>query len=230
MIKVLSYPVKSGDPGWPENPTFQFEQYTSTERGDVANQYMLHLFNHFGSHMDGPNHFNPNGIKLYEVPVEKFVYQHPLLLDVQKGPEELVNVSDLAPIQSELASADLILFRSHFSRHRESDPDLYAAHGPGISSELSKYFIENCPNLKAVGMDWMSLAAYQHQEDGFLSHQYMLGNFHDRYILIIEDLNLEGLEASDVQTVVALPLRVHGVDSGPCTAIAIAAKFDRALS
>lgn len=74
-------------------------------------------------------------------------------------------------------------------------------------------------------MDWISLAAFQHQDDGFLSHQYMLGMYHDRYILIIEDLDLEEIESADLQTVIALPIRVAGVDSGPCTVVALASRL-----
>ncbi|MHB1682559.1 MAG: cyclase family protein [Bacilli bacterium] len=225
MIKIISYPVRVDDPGWPENPTLSIEQFNSMDKGEVANTYMLHLFNHFGSHMDGPNHFNPHGIQLYQVPVDKFVYQNVVLLDVAKGKEELVQVADILSHEDSVKEADLILFRSHFSQHRESNPDLYAAHGSGISAEFSKYLIEQCPKLKAVGMDWISLASYQHMDDGFLAHQYMLGMYHDRYILIIEDLNLENLVQDDLKTVIALPLRVAGIDSGPCTVIALAARL-----
>lgn len=86
---------------------------------------------------------------------------------------------------------------------------------------MSKYLIEFCPNLKAIGMDWISLASYQHQHAGHLSHQYLLGMYHDRYILIIEDLNLEAVEVEEIDTLIALPLRVEGIDSAPCTVIAL---------
>lgn len=134
MIKTLSYPVRVGDPGWPKNPTLSIEQFNSIENEEIANTYMLHLFNHFGTHMDGPNHFNPGGIQLYQVPVEKFVYQHVILLDVKKGQDELIQVVDLVPYEDVIHETDLILFRSHFSQYRQSNPDIYAAHGPGISS------------------------------------------------------------------------------------------------
>lgn len=72
-----------------------------------------------------------------------------------------------------------------------------------------------------MGLDFISLAAYQHEAEGVLAHQWMLGNFHEHHILIIEDLNLEGLDVTDVRAVIALPLRVEGVDSGLCTVIAM---------
>lgn len=216
MVKLLSYPLRVGDPGWPGNPTFHFDQFTSIESGEVANTYTLHLFNHFGSHMDGPNHFNESGIQLYQVPTEQFVYRNVVLLDIPKNPQELVNLEDIKPYLEQIRTADLILFRSCFSKYRATQPELYSHRGPGISSDVAKYFMDECPNLKAIGMDWISLASYQHPEEGTLAHQYLLGKFHNRYILIIEDLNFDDVAPNDLGMVVAAPLRIEGVDSAPC--------------
>ena len=62
MFKILSYPIKDGDPTWPGNPTCSLEPHTSIAKGDTANTATIHLFNHYGTHLDGPMHFNPNGI------------------------------------------------------------------------------------------------------------------------------------------------------------------------
>ena len=82
MFKILSYPIKDGDPTWPGNPTCSLEPHTSIAKGDTANTATIHLFNHYGTHLDGPMHFNPNGISLDKVPVERFFYQKPLVIDV----------------------------------------------------------------------------------------------------------------------------------------------------
>ena len=37
MFKILSYPIKDGDPTWPGNPTCSLEPHTSIAKGDTAN-------------------------------------------------------------------------------------------------------------------------------------------------------------------------------------------------
>jgi kynurenine formamidase len=62
----------------------------SIENGDFANLGILHLCDHFGSHLDAPNHFNVAGRKIADVPLERFIYERPRLVDVPKAERELV--------------------------------------------------------------------------------------------------------------------------------------------
>ena len=57
---------------------FSLEPHTSIAGGDTANTCTIHLFNHYGTHLDGPMHFYGKGIPLDQVPVS---YTH---LDVYK--------------------------------------------------------------------------------------------------------------------------------------------------
>ena len=100
MFKILSYPIKDGDPTWPGNPTCSLEPHTSIAKGDTANTATIHLFNHYGTHLDGPMHFNPNGISLDKVPVERFFYQKPLVIDVPKKAGEKILTEDLTRTRS----------------------------------------------------------------------------------------------------------------------------------
>lgn len=227
MVRILSHVMRKGDPGWPGNPTFNFEQYTKiSEHGEPANTYRLDLFNHFGSHMDGPNHFNPSGKQLYEIPAEEFVFKSALLIDVNRGADDLITIDDIEQYTDQIVESDAILFRTHFTKYRFSDSQKYASHGPGVSPELCEYLVKNYPALKAIALDFISLAAYQKGTEGVLAHQWMLGNFHEKYILIIEDLNFEDLTQAELGTVIALPLRIAGIDSAPCTVIALSERLN----
>ena len=72
-------------------------------------------------------------------------------------------------------------------------------------------------HLKAVALDFVSLASYSDTEDGDLAHQIMLGMYHDRYICIIEDVNMEGLPPGFLKNAAAVPLIIEGIDSSPVT-------------
>jgi kynurenine formamidase len=221
----LSYEIRSEHPGWPGNPTYSYEQISSTERGDVANFGMLHLLGHFGSHLDAPNHFNPDGIKVAQVPLDRFVYEHPVLLDVPKDDTELVTIEEVEPHATALEHADLLLLRTGWSEIRKSEPARYAHEGPGVSPEACTYLIDTFPGLKAIALDCISVAAYRRIDpDGILSHQILCGvGRGDRYVLIIEDLDLAAYPAPPQETptrVYAIPLFPEGTDSSPCTVFA----------
>jgi arylformamidase len=216
----LSYDLSAKDPAWPGNFKMEIEPYSQIAQGDAANQYTVKFLNHFGSHMDGPKHFNDEGPRLAEMPLDTFIYDRPLLLHIDKTFSELVEPDDLIPYESQLEQADGLFIRSGFSKYRSSDPFRYASEGVGVSSRACKYLMDRFPNLKAIGMDWISLASYAHGEDGVLAHQYLLGKFHDHYICIIEDLNLEGLLPDKLEQISAVPLFIEEIDSSPVSVIA----------
>ncbi|WHH60367.1 cyclase family protein [Petroclostridium sp. X23] len=220
MYKCLSYQINGDDPKWPGNPELSFQRYESIAEGDIANTYKMSLFNHNGSHMDAPKHFNDSGLKISELPLEKFIYEKPLLIDVPKSFGQLITIEDLKPYESEIKQSDVLMIRTGFSANRGSEPERYTSEGPGVSSETAKYMIENFSNLKAIAIDWISLASYAHMQDGCLAHEYLLGKFTENYICIIEDVNFDGIEADQIKRVFSIPLFIKELDSSPVTVIA----------
>jgi arylformamidase len=220
MYKRISYTLTSKAPGWPNNPTLEITPDSLISNGDNCNTFQLNLFNHFGSHMDGPKHFNDQGARLGDLPIETFFYERPLLVDIPKTFGELVTVTELSPFQESIKSADLLMIRSGFSEQRVHNPARYASEGPAMSAEACKYLMDYFPNLKAIALDWISLASYVHPEDGVLAHQYLLGKFHNHYICIIEDLLFEGLDNKTLKKVWSIPLFVEEIDSAPVTVLA----------
>lgn len=217
MYQILSYPIKEGQPTWPGNPTFGLEPHTSIAGGDTANTCTIRLFNHYGTHLDGPMHFYGKGISLDQVPFERFFFHKPLLIDIPKEPGEKLMPEDLIPHREDAKDADLLLIRTGFSKYRREQPDVYENNGPAVSSRLARYLQDHMGHLKAVALDFVSLASYSDTEDGDLAHQIMLGMYHDRYICIIEDVNMEGLPPGFLKNAAAVPLIIEGIDSSPVT-------------
>lgn len=220
MYKRLSYTLNTRDRAFPGAPTISLSPFESIEDGDACNTFQVTLFNHFGTHMDGPNHFNGDGKKLYELELSRFIFERPLLVDIPKSVGEMVMQEDLVPFEDQIMKADLLLIRSGFSRMREENNAVYSAQGPCISSEAARLITKKYSNLKAVGMDWISLSSPLHIEDGVLAHQIMLGKQGNAPVLIIEDIDLRDLQADKLETVFALPVFIEGIDSAPVTIIA----------
>lgn len=223
MRQLISYPVRTDDPAWPGNPTISLEQYNSIAGGDVANTYNIHIFNHYGTHFDAPKHFYDKGLPIAALDFDRFFYEAPVILDIPKGPGEKITDEDLTPFAAQIGNCDLLMLRTGFSRMRTEDPHTYAYNGPAVGSSAAKYLMNHFTNIKAVALDFISLASYTDPTDGNLAHQYMLGTFHDHYICIIEDVNLALLPARDVlkttpvKQAAAIPLLIEGVDSSPVT-------------
>lgn len=217
MNHLLSYSVKKGDPTWPGNPTFELTANTSISHGDAANTAMIHLFNHYGTHIDGPLHFYSGGLPLCSLPLERFLYEKPFLADIPKGPEEKIEPEDLSPYDKEIEDSDLLLIRTGFWKIREEAPGTYENHGPAVSSRAAKYLVERFPDLKAIALDFVSLASYSDSADGNLAHQHMLGMYHDHFICIIEDVNLRQAPSGRLISAAAIPLMIEEIDSSPVT-------------
>jgi arylformamidase len=181
---------------------------------------MLHLLGHFGSHVDGPNHFNPDGIKIAQVPLERFVYECPVLLDVPKSDAELVGREELEPHEAAIAEADVLLLRTGWSELRKSDPERYAHVGPGVAPEACTNLIDGFPGLKALALDCISVASYARIDpEGIVAHQILCGvGRGDRYVLIIEDLDLAAYPPGRPARLYAL--FAEATDSSPCTVFA----------
>lgn len=217
MYQLISYPIRKGDPTWPNNPTVDVTPCASIEHGDVCNTAMIHLFNHFGTHFDAPRHFNGNGLPIASLDLSKFIYIKPLLLDIPKNPGGKIEPEDILPYAESVAASDLLMIRTGFFRTRREQPEVYETNGPAISSRTARYLVEHFPELKAVALDFVSLASYSDTKDGNLAHQYMLGKYTDNYICIIEDVNLEHVPSDAIKSASAIPLMIEGVDSCPVT-------------
>jgi len=215
----LSYEIGFRHPGWPGNYTYEWEPVSSIERGDVANFGILHLLDHFGSHLDAPKHFNDAGPAIADVPLERFVYERPMLVDAPKQDRELVSREELEAHDERLRNSDIVMIRTGWSDVRDPDPIRYAAEGPGVSPEACEY-LSALPELKAVGLDFISLAAYRKIDpEGILAHQILCGVDRDRYVIIIEDIDLSAY-SPNTHRVYAIPLFPEGADSSPCTVFA----------
>jgi len=220
MYKFISYPLKQDDPVWPGCSPVAITPGASISKGDVYNAYNFEMNNHIGTHYDAPIHFVANGVPITKLPIDRFIFERPLLLDIKKESMEKVTAEELAAFSKEIAGCDLLMVRTGFSKYRVSDKDAYVHRGPAFSSGAAKYLLDNFPNLKALALDTISLASYSDLDDGVPAHHYMLGAHHDRFVCIIEDVDMRDLTPGKIARVFAMPLLIEGLDSGPVTMVA----------
>ena len=184
--------------------------------GGSSNSYKITLSNHLGTHVDAPQHFDINGKSISEYSLEELVFTRPILINLPKEESQFIERRDLESSRQLIAKADMLLLRTGFQKYRETDPVKYSTRNPGVSSGAAAYIVDNFPNLKAIGFDFISTSAVQHREEGRAAHRILLSN---RDFFIVEDMDLANYP-KNTKRILVMPLMVVGVDSAPCTVIA----------
>lgn len=219
MKVYLSYLLDEQSVVWSGEPTVQIRQTTSIDQ-DGYNSFQAILPNHHGTHMDGPRHFNPNGPSLMELPIEYFCFDHVAAIDVPKSKGEGVAQDDLKAWEPEIRSADLLLIKTGFCLQRDTQPRVYESEGPYLTPEACQYLVETFPDLRAIGLDFLSVGSPANQLSK-RAHQILFGCHNGKFLPAIEDMDLRPLFSSGKQLkwVVAAPLRLSGIDSSQVTVI-----------
>ncbi len=219
MKVYLSYLLDEQSVVWPGEPTVQIRQTTSIDR-DGYNSFEATLPNHHGTHMDGPRHFNPNGPSLMELPIEYFCFDHVAAIDVPKSKGEGVTQDDLKAWEPEIRSADLLLIKTGFCLQRDTQPRVYESEGPYLTPEACQYLVETFPDLRAIGLDFLSVGTPANQLSR-RAHQTLFGCHNGKFLPAIEDMDLKPLFSSGKQLkwVIVAPLRLSRIDSSQVTVI-----------
>ncbi len=216
MFVLLSHKLSTATPVYARGPSLTLKPLKQISKGDSSNSYLIEIPNHLGTHVDAPRHFDPSGRSIADYGIESLTFKKPLLLNIPKQDSELIMAEDLERHEDKIIEADILLIKTGFQRFRSSDPQRYSMHNPGLSSNAASYVVKNFPNLRALGLDTISLSSVDHREDGRLSHKILLSG---RDFFIIEDMDLSKLTESP-KMVMVVPLFIEGIDSAPCVVIA----------
>jgi arylformamidase len=216
----LSFPLDVNDPRPPAIPAPSLEPLYTIEK-DGANVQTLRLASHTGTHLDAPRHVIADGLTVHDFSPEEFVFIHPVVIDLPMGETTVVAVDELKPLLRRLKDADLALFRFGYGSVRREHPERYVDRCPGFGVEGARFLREQCPLLRAMGMDVPSVACIAHLAQTMACHNELLDGKNRRF-LIIEDMDLEQ-DLSGLRQVQISPWRVRGMDSGPCSAVGMLA-------
>lgn len=196
--------------------SIEIEALKSLSCGDSCHTYSFKMENHWGTHIDSPNHFFEDGKCIHEYPAEFWEYDHPQIIDVDVSTNLIIPIEQLdGKVNSD---TDILFLRTGFTHFRNEDR--YSLENPGVNSKVGFYLREKYPNLKVIALDFISISSRTNRNEGRLAHQSFLdpSGLGDP-ILIIEDVKLNE-NINSILNVTVLPLLIEGVDSTPCTIIA----------
>lgn len=161
----------------------------------------LHLSTHTGTHIDAPVHYLKTGDSIDTIPLLHVMGTCRVLNVTRAGTRITAN-----HLMGRLDGIDRLLLKTSFS-----GADRFDENYPSLTADAAR-FITGC-HMKCVGIDSPSIESYDC--DGTV-HRELLS----RGCIIIELLDLSEVEERDY-TLVALPLRLIGLDGSPARVVLI---------
>ena len=233
MIAQFSYPLDSASVVMPSgirgpdlrprsrmSPPPAADVSVDVRWNSYNNTSFIDAFVHTGTHVDTAFHVAKEGPRLGDFDLADFIFDHPLLLEIPKGNEEEILVSDLKPHEKRLKQADLLLVHTGFSRFRTTEPERYMMKQPGFSVEAAKYLI-SLPNLRCAGADTMGIENIPRGRAAtppFPVHGAFL--LSGRKFLILEDPNTASLVGKKMKRAFVIPLLFPEAEAMMVTAFA----------
>jgi arylformamidase len=201
MLYDLSPVVGPATPVWPGDTPFRSRLAWSLAGGASVNLSEVVTTPHLGSHADAPFHTEARGETIAELPLEPFL--GPCRV-VKVPPQPLIEPRHLEGI--DLANPPRILFKSESVRDRRSFPERFTALSPETAARLAER------GVLLVGMDTPSVDPFESKTLD-AHHALLRGG-----AAILEGLVLDGVPEG-VYELIALPLRLSGLDASPVRAV-----------
>jgi len=199
----ISLPLSVSLPTWPKSPGFELLPVAMFEE-DGYNETMIRMGSHFGTHIDAPRHFLPNGLTVDQINLEDLIGQVYVA--------EVLNVKSISADTLELLSLPVginrLLFKtlnsSLWSSTNEFCKDFVALTLDGV-----QWLVDF--GIKLVGIDYLSIQRFH---DSNRTHEKLLG----AGIIVLEGLNLAKVQQGYYE-LTCLPLPVVGAEGAPARVI-----------
>jgi arylformamidase len=205
-VHDLSLPISPTMVTWPGDPAVRIEPRLRIALGDPANVSELCFGSHTGTHVDPPYHFDDQGARVDEIPLDLLIGRA-WVCEVTSGGD-----IDVAALRSSVPEGAIrLLLKTANSRlwHREVQefsPDFVT-----LTPEAAHWISEQ--GIRLLGVDYLSLE--RPGSEGFPVHHALLG----AGIVVVEGLDLSSLRTG-WYNLYCLPLKVTGGDGAPVRAVA----------
>jgi kynurenine formamidase len=215
---ALSYPLGPSTPIPNGGIPVRIEATSRVSKGDISDTSLVRLWNHSGTHVDGPAHVLAGKGPFSEwMPACGLEFTKVSIIDLPPRESPMNTADDLSPSVSQSSQAELLLLRTGFWHYRASDPRRYQHDNPGFAVSAAEWVLEHCRAVQCIGIDSISFACARHVPEGIEAHRILLGRVPP--VLLLEDINLD-FDFSRLRRVTIVPFMIDGLDSCPCSVIA----------
>jgi arylformamidase len=201
MIYDLSPIVHAETPVWPGDTPYDSRLTWSMAEGGTVNVSAITTTPHLGSHADAPFHTESRGETMEDLPLER--YLGPCRV-VKVPPQPLIEPRHLDGI--DLSNPPRLLLKTESVRDRKTFPERFSALSPELAALLGE------KRVLLVGLDTPSVDPFDSKT---LDAHHALAH---GGVAILEGLILDGVPEG-VYELIALPLRLAGLDASPVRAV-----------
>jgi len=194
-VHDITRPLGEDVPLYPGDPKPSFRRM---DRDDYTCTW-LRLTTHTGTHLDAPLHYLAGGTPVDRIPLERLV--GPVQVLGMEDGEDAITAGDL---KGRISGKEGVLLRT-----RASGEGSFGREFPHLTPDAARFLAEAGPAV--VGIDSPSVESPE--SDGSV-HRVLLG----AGIPLLELLDLSGIEEGGY-FMVALPLRLEGLDGSPVRVI-----------
>ncbi len=197
----ISLPLTQHTPIWPGDPPLAMDEF----RFGNTTVSRISMGLHTGTHLDVPYHFLPDGKKVDDYPLDRFI-----------GKALVCSITSTSAIQihelksKTLGKAEIVLFKtinSSLWQQQEFSPGFI-----GLEEDAARYLVD-C-GIKLVGIDYLSIQPYSDPKSTV--HTILLGND----VVILEGLDLNGIDDGEYM-LFCCPLHIPDVEASPVRAMLI---------
>jgi len=198
--------------GIPYFPAPHFRRVMSLPR-DPLNVTEIQMVCHFGTHVDAPNHFIPDGPAFDEIPLER-LHGRGVVWRLDPEPYDVIEPATFKRLAPTLEPGDILLLDTgwwqHFGTRRYEQ-------NPSLSVHAALWLVEH--GVKLLGVDFATPdLAVDRRPPGFdwPVHHVLLS----QGVLIAENLtNLRALAGARIEAMF-LGLSIEGADGAPARVVA----------
>ena len=201
MLYDISPTLHPGFPVWPGDAPFEVAASASLSAGDPVNLSRLSTTPHLGSHADAPCHTEAGGAGIGDLDLTPFL-----------GPCRVAAVPPAPLIEPhhlrgrDPARPPRLLLKTGSVPDRERFHQRFSAVSPALAATLAE------SGTLLVGTDTPSVDPWESKT--LDAHHALLGNG----VAILEGLLLDGVPEG-LYELIALPLKLSGVDGSPVRAV-----------
>lgn len=198
----ITPPVRAGIAVYPGDAPYKTARTCEISDDCPVNVGEFSMSCHCGAHADAPLHYDKNGASIDQLDLADFV--GPARVIDARGPEGMCSPKDLEAFLTDCPPRVLLRLEE------EIDPVVWPEGYRAVSPEAMSFLADR--GVKLVGVDVPSVD--RENSEKLPSHEIA----RSRDLRILENLALSAVEPGDYE-LIALPMKLEGLDAAPVRAI-----------
>lgn len=197
----ISQPLQNGHAEWPGDTPYTYEVVYKKEDTGSVNIGKLTTSTHMGTHIDAPFHFDNDGAKVHELPIDLYIGRAYVI--------DLTGVTSVGRTELEkfdFGGAERLLLKTG----KRDDLTVFPAQFVYLREDVAPLLKER--GVRLIGVDAPSVDP---ETSKTVDAHHAL---HAHQIMILENIVLDDVAAGDYE-LIALPLSIVGADGSPVRAV-----------